>query len=57
MYHFPILRTKRLTVQLKEISIGESISLASMPAHLNEATCGAFLRYAVQYNGQLKSEC
>lgn len=47
MLHFPILRTKRLTVQLKELSIGESIALASMPVHLEEASSTAFLRYAV----------
>lgn len=48
MINFPILRTRRLTVQLKELTIGESISLAAMPAHLEEAATTAFLRRAVQ---------
>ncbi len=47
MKHFPPLRTRRLTVQLKELSIGESIKLASIPIHLNEAASSAFLKYAV----------
>lgn len=44
--NFPVLRTKRLTVQLKELSIGESIAIAAMPVHLHEATTTAFLRAA-----------
>ena len=48
MIHFPPLRTRRLTVQLRELSIGESIAIAAMPAHLEEASCTAFLRAAVQ---------
>lgn len=48
MLHFPVLRTRRLTVQLRELSIGESISIAAMPAHLEEASCTAFLRRAVE---------
>lgn len=47
MKHIPILRTRRITVQLKELSIGDSIALASMPAHLEQAECGAFLRYVI----------
>lgn len=47
MIHIPVLRSRRLTVQLKELSIGESIALAAMPLHLEEAACTAFLRRAV----------
>lgn len=47
MIHFPILRTRRLTVQLKELSIGESIAIAAMPSHLEEAVTTAFLLKAV----------
>lgn len=48
MIHFPTLRTRRLTVQLKELSIGESIAIAAMPVHLEEASCTAFLSRAIQ---------
>lgn len=47
MKHFPLFRTRRLTVQLKELSIGDAIALASMPEHLTEAECTAFLRSAI----------
>lgn len=47
MIHFPLLRTRRLTVQLRELSIAESVAIASMPTHLEEASCTAFLRAAV----------
>jgi hypothetical protein len=48
MKHFPILRTRRLTLQLKELTIGQSSNLAGMPAHLHEASCTAFLRAATE---------
>lgn len=48
MIHFPTLRMLRLTVQLRELSIGESIKIASMPPHLEEASITAFLRFAVE---------
>jgi hypothetical protein len=47
MMHFPILRTRRLTIQLQELSIGESIALASIPTHLEEAAATAFLNKCV----------
>ncbi|MGZ8220065.1 MAG: hypothetical protein ACXWT0_00305 [Methylobacter sp.] len=47
MKFFPTLRTRRLTVQLKELSIGDDIALATMPEHLEQAECTAFLRYAI----------
>ena len=48
MIYFPVLRMRRLTVQLRELSIGESIKIASMPVHLEEAANTAMLRYAVE---------
>lgn len=48
MIHFPILRTHRLTVQLRELPIAESIAVASMPPHLYEASCTTFLRGAIE---------
>lgn len=47
MKHFPLLRSRRLTVQLKELSIGDAIALAGIPEHLTEAECTAFLKYAI----------
>lgn len=47
MLHIPILRTRRLTVQLRELTIGESIALANMPPNQFEAECTSFLRKAV----------
>lgn len=47
MINFPTLRTRRLTVQLRELSIGESIALAAMPSQFEEAACTAFLRRSV----------
>jgi hypothetical protein len=46
--HFPILRTRRLTVQFQELAIGDAISVASMPEHLTEAECTAFLKFAIK---------
>lgn len=48
MIHFPVLRMRRLTVQLRELSIGESISIAAIPTHLDEVSCTKFLRCAVE---------
>ena len=51
MIHFPVLRTKRFTLQMREITIAQSIALAKMPAGQAETT--AFLRYAVEsYEGK-----
>lgn len=44
--YFPVLRTKRLRVQLRELTIGESLQLAAMPPDKPEAVCTAFLRHA-----------
>jgi hypothetical protein len=48
MKHFPVLLTNRLTVQLRELSIGQSVNLAGIPDHALEASCTAFLRAAVE---------
>ena len=47
MKSFPLLRTRRLTVKLKELSIGAAISLANMPAHMEESMRTEFLRHTV----------
>jgi hypothetical protein len=47
MSYFPPLRTRRLTVQLKDISIGDAVGLADMPTHLEEAGCAALLNAAI----------
>lgn len=48
MINFPVLRTRRLTVQLRELSIGASIALAALPVQLEQANCTAFLRKAIE---------
>lgn len=47
MLHFPVLRTRRLTLQLRELSIGDSMAIAEMPLHLEESATTAFLRKAI----------
>lgn len=47
MIHFPVLRTQRLTVQLKELSIGAACQIAAMPTNAEQASATAFLRHAV----------
>lgn len=48
MIHFPVLRTRRLTVRLRELPMADAISLAAIPDHLNEEATTAFLRAAVE---------
>lgn len=48
MKHFPLLRTKRLCVQLRELSIAQSIALAAMSPDQDEAARSAFFRFAVE---------
>lgn len=48
MKHFPPLRTKRISVQLKEISIGDAIRISAMPVQADEAGKTAFLRASVE---------
>lgn len=47
MINFPVLRTQRLTVQLKELSIGAACQIAAMPTHAEQASNTAFLRHAI----------
>lgn len=47
MKHFPLLKTTRLTVQLRELSIGESIEIAGFPDKAEQSECSAFLRSAI----------
>lgn len=47
MIHFPVLRTRRLTVRMKELAMIDAIALAAIPPHLNEEATTAFLRAAV----------
>jgi hypothetical protein len=47
MIHFPVLRTHRLTIQLKELSIGDSLAIAAMPTHLEQAGISMFLKASV----------
>ena len=48
MIFFPLLRTRRLTIQLQELSIGDSLALANTPSGRNESEITAFLRGAVK---------
>ncbi len=47
MIHFSELRMRRMTVQLRELSIKESIEIAAIPSHLDQSSYTSFLRYAV----------
>lgn len=47
MINFPVMRTKRLTVQLKELSMLDAIGLASIPQHMGEEATTVFLKAAV----------
>jgi len=46
MKHFPLLRSGAFNVQLQELSIGQCLQLAAMPAAANQAQTTAFLRFA-----------
>lgn len=46
MILFPYLRTRRMAVRLREISLGEAISICRLPADRHEATTTEFLRFA-----------
>ncbi|MCZ0926452.1 hypothetical protein L0636_00935 [Halomonas janggokensis] len=47
MINFPVLRTKRLTVRMKELAMLDAIALAAIPDHLNEEATTAFLRASI----------
>jgi hypothetical protein len=53
MIYFPELRTQRLTVKLRELSMEQSIKLAEIPIQSAELTCSEFLRCAIEsINGE-----
>ncbi|SEN72847.1 hypothetical protein [Nitrosomonas marina] len=43
MLNIQPLRLRRMTLQMRELTIGESIAIASSPPHLEEALCTTFL--------------
>jgi len=47
MTYFPALRTTRLSIQLKELSIGEAIDIAAIPSSDQELSITAFLRKSI----------
>lgn len=47
MKHFPVLKTSRLTVQLRELTIGKSIAIAGFSEDKDQAECSEFLRSAI----------
>lgn len=47
MIKIPPLRTRRLTVTMEELSIGDSMGIAAMPTGRPQAECTAFLRAAI----------
>ena len=47
MINFPVLRTKRLTVRMKELPMLDAIALAAIPPHLNEEATTAFLHASI----------
>lgn len=48
MIYFPLIRTRRLAVQLKELTIGQSVALAGMPLEQEQAQTTAFLRFCLE---------
>lgn len=48
MIHFAPFRTPRLTIQLRELTIGQSIALCARPAHLYEAATTAMLEAIIE---------
>jgi hypothetical protein len=48
MINIPVLKVRRLTVRLRELSIGQAVSLAQIPAHRHEALTTEFLKAAIE---------
>lgn len=48
MLNIPPLRTKRLTVRMKEIAMVDAIALATIPDHMNQEASSFFLRAVVE---------
>ena len=46
--YIPPLRLQTQTIQMQELTIGQALSIATMPVHLMEASTTAFLRYATE---------
>ena len=56
MISFPILRTRRLTIQLRELTISETAAIAALSPDAEQAECTAFLRAAVASVSQGESD-
>lgn len=48
MIHFPTLRTRRMTVTMRELPMMDAITLAAIPPHLPEESTTALLRSIVE---------
>lgn len=48
MIHFPPIKTRRLNLELKELTISQAVALASMPPKLEEAEYTKFLRFIIK---------
>ena len=48
MIYFPELRTRRLTIQLREISILDGVTISAMPTGMEQAETTALLRAALE---------
>lgn len=48
MIHFTPFRTPRMTIQLKELTIGKSMALCARPAAQHEAATTALLEYVIE---------
>lgn len=48
MIFIPPLRTRRMTLRMRELTIGDSIAIASMPGDMEEAACSEFLRKTIE---------
>lgn len=56
MIHFPPLRTRRVSVALKELSLDQAISMCKLPADRHEAAVTQFLRFAASGAEQPRPE-
>ncbi len=56
MIHFPVVRTARLDVQLRELTVREAVELAAMPPNKHEAGTAALLSRVVARAGGEHSE-
>lgn len=56
MIHFPSLRTRRVSVTLKELSLDEAISMCKIPETRHEAAITQFLRFSAEGADQPRPE-